>query len=336
MRFKLLSIVATAVGVAVLMMSLAGTSSGAKQKAAQADRTQAKKLTIVTVSGPLSDPFFSAWKKGADAAAKQLGVTHQYLAPKDLSNIAVDLATFTKVAIAKRPAGIAIGNFIPPVTGPLIKDAIKKGIPVAEVNSGLTSWETDGAITFIGENPVAMGAAAGKAEVQAGVKNGICVNHVPENPVLQQRCDGYIAVLKKAGGSGKTIKIPSADAGNPTAVQQAIAGALAADPKVNGIFTLGVGIADDALKAVGSKKIKVGTTDLSLNVLNEVKNGQLLFAIDQQPYLQGYYSVLALTQFNRYGLHPASAISSGPLLITKANVAKVLAVQKQYGIRGAS
>ena len=132
--------------------------------------------------------------------------------------------------------------------------------------------------------------------------------------MLQQRCDGYVAALwKAAGGTGTTIKIPSSDGSNPTAVQQAVAGVLAADPTINGIFTLGVAIADDSLKAVGSKNITVGTCDLSLNVLNEVKSGKLLLAVDQQPYLQGYYSVLALTQFNLYGLHPNGwAISTGP------------------------
>ena len=72
--------------------------------------------------------------------------------------------------MAKKPQALAIGNFIPPVTEPLIKQAVKKGIPVVMVNSGLTSWKATGALTFIGEDPNAQGAEAGRLSVAAGVK----------------------------------------------------------------------------------------------------------------------------------------------------------------------
>ncbi len=72
-------------------------------------------------------------------------------------------------------------------------------------------------------------------------------------------------------------------------------------------------------------------------MLNDIKSNQLAFGIDQQPYLQGYNSVLALVQYLRYGLHPVGEVRTGPLLITSANVDQVLGVNKQYpGVRGAS
>jgi simple sugar transport system substrate-binding protein len=181
-----------------------------------------------------------------------------------------------------------------------------------------------------------MGAQAGQLEAKAGVKHGLCVNQQPENPVLGQRCAGYIAALQAAGGSGKTLSIPPSESTNPTAIQQAIAGGLSADSKIDGVFTLGTDEADAALRAIGSRPIKVGTTDLSVNVLNEVKSGKLLFAIDQQPYLQGYYSVLVGVQNALYGVHPVGAITTGPLVVTQSNVDTVLSAQQKYAVRGAS
>ena len=100
---------------------------------------------------------------------------------------------------------------------------------------------------------------------------------------------------------------------------------------------LGSGYAIDALDAVSDvgSKAKVGTTDLSTQVLQDVAV-KLLFTIDQQPYLQGYYSVLIAYQYVKYGMRPATQIVTGPNVITRSNVAQLVKINKQYpGIRGA-
>ena len=198
-----------------------------------------------------------------------------------------------------------------------------------------------GGVTFVGEDATLVGQGAGERLAASGVRTGLCVNHVPGNPTLEERCAGFERALKKAGGKVIRLNIPATDATNPTTVTQAITGAMRSHRSIDGVFTLGSGIAENAVKAVDSlgaaDKVKIGTTDLSKNVLTEVKDGKLLYAVDQQPYLQGYYGVLIAAQKVRFGLAPVTPISTAPMFITKDNVDQVMQINNtQGGIRGAS
>jgi simple sugar transport system substrate-binding protein len=185
-----------------------------------------------------------------------------------------------------------------------------------------------------------MGAASGELAVKAGVKFGLCVDHVPGNPALEDRCAGYDEALRKAGGGSKLLTISLQDSQNQQATLQAIKGALQADPKINGVLTLGATQTAIAIQAVDEQglqgKVIVGATDLSSAGLNALKAGDVAFLVDQQAYLQGYYSVLVAAQYIRYGVHPIGEIHTGPLPITKDNIDQVLAVDQKYGgVRGA-
>ena len=311
---------------------------------AGADTPQKKSATegglILDISGPLSDPFFGATKAGSDAAAKDLGLNYQYVAGKDFTDIVNVYKKLTQAAIGRKPAAIVIGNYFPDALSPLIKQAVADGIPVVVTNSGRTTWESLGAIGFVGEDPEAMGAEAGKQSVAAGAKVGLCVNTVQGNPTLDARCAGYLGALKEAGGTGTVLQIASEDGQNNAKIQQVVAGALKANPQINDIFSLGAGPAVASIaaaKQVGRPQISIGTCDLSAAVLKSIKSGELLYSVDQQPFLQGYYGLQIAAQYLKYGVKPAGAVNTGPNVITKQNVQKVLDVASKYpGIRGAN
>lgn len=313
---------------AVVLAGLAGTQSPA-----------AADDNIIFLSGPLSDPFFGAMKAGSDAAAKDLGVKYQYSTTPDFNDIVALYTRLGEAAIGRKPQALVIGNFFPDSVEPLIKKAVAAGIPTVVFNSGRKTWRELGAIAFIGEDPQLMGKAGGEAEAKAGVKNGICIDHVAANPVLEQRCKGYIDAIVAAGGQAKMITIPYEDTTNDQKLQQAIGGALMVDKGVDGIFTLGPSIAMNAIAAVkqSGRKIVVGTTDLSTPALEAVKSGELLFALDQQAFIQGYYGVLIASQYVKYKVAPVTEINSGPFMIDASNVDAILEVSKNYpGIRGAN
>jgi len=142
--------------------------------------------------------------------------------------------------------------------------------------------------------------------------------------VLEQRCNGYASILKAHGGSSVFLSLPSGDSSSPEKVQQDIAGALAAHPGVNGIFTLGAPEAVSAVAAVQqvgkAGKVTIGTTDLSNADLQAVKTGALQFVLDQQPFLQGYYGLQAAYQYLKYRVAPIGQVTIGPFLIDKADV----------------
>jgi simple sugar transport system substrate-binding protein len=294
---------------------------------------------VIFLGGPLTDPFFGAMKLGSDTAAKELGVEYQYTAPPDFNDIVALYTRLGEAAVARNPSALVIGNFFPDAVEPVIKQAVEAKVPVIVYNSGRTTWRDLGAVTFIGEDPSFMGRRGGEAEVKAGVKNGICVDHVPANPVLEQRCKGYTDAIVAAGGKAKMITIPYEDTTNDQKLQQAIGGALLTDPTIDGVFTLGPTVAMNAIEAVKQtgRKIAIGTTDVSTSALEAIKAGDLLFALDQQPFLQGYYGVLVASQYVKYAVAPVSEVNTGPFIIDASNVEKVLSVSSTYpGLRGAN
>ncbi len=326
MNFKKLAAVALA----------AASLSAALPAASKADDT------IIFLAGPSSDPFWSAVQQGFDTATKELGVKTQWTAPQDFNDIVPIYTKLFEAAIARHPGAIVVGNFFPEPTEPLIKQAVSEGIPVLVYNSGRTTWRDLGAIGFIGEDPFLMGEAGGKIAAANGVKNGICINQIAANPVLEMRCKGYIDTITAAGGKAKAVILPSEDIGNSQKVQASVSALLMADPTVDGVMTLGAAVAVDALESVkvardGGRKIDLGTIDLGKSVLEAVRDGEMSFAIDQQPFLQGYLGVLIAHQFMEYQLAPATEINTGPFVIDKKNAAAVLAVgDKHPGSRGAN
>ncbi|MEM1399393.1 MAG: substrate-binding domain-containing protein, partial [Pseudomonadota bacterium] len=76
--------------------------------------------------------------------------------------------------------------------------------------------------------------------------------------------------------------------------------------------------------------IYFGTFDLSGEIAEAVKNDVISFAIDQQPYLQGYLPVVILTNLARYGVVPGNSINSGPGFVTKENIALVEQYAGEY------
>jgi simple sugar transport system substrate-binding protein len=72
--------------------------------------------------------------------------------------------------------------------------------------------------------------------------------------------------------------------------------------------------------------VTVGSFDLTPDVLRALSSGELLFAVDQQAYLQGYLPVVLLTERARYGIFPplhGGVIPTGPNFVTKDNASKV-------------
>ena len=116
---------------------------------------------------------------------------------------------------------------------------------------------------------------------------------------------------------------------------QRIRGALARDAAIDGMLMLGPGGAAPALAALRDAdrlgRIAVGTFDLTPEVLAAVRDGQILFAIDQQPYLQGYLAVVLLTKYLETKAMPGGGeiIRTGPSFVTKENAADVIALAER-------
>jgi simple sugar transport system substrate-binding protein len=169
---------------------------------------------------------------------------------------------------------------------------------------------------------------------RVGVRRALCVNQENGNTGLDQRCRGLADGLAKTGGTMRPLPVPLQ---NENLAQTRMSAALTGGD-VDGILTLGPGGAKPALDAIRASglqsRVKLATFDLSPDVLAAVRDGKMLFAVDQQPYLQGYLPVMLLAERARYGVFPGEGelIETGPKFITKLDAAEVIRLSAE-GIR---
>lgn len=283
---------------------------------------------VLVSHAPDSDSWWNTIKNAIKIAGEQMDVKVEYRNPPtgDLA----DMARIVEQAVASNPNGliVTIADF-DVLSGPIEK-AVRKGIPVITINSGTHEQSRKlGALLHVGQPEYDAGKGAGLRAKAGGVTKFLCVNHYITNPASVERCTGF------ADGLGVELGNQMIDSGmDPAEIKNKVIAYLRANPDTNGVLTLGPNSAHPTIAALGtmklSGKIFMGTFDLSGEIAAAVKDGTIAFAIDQQPYLQGYLPVVILTNLARYGVVPGNNINSGPGFVTKKNIALVEKLAGEY------
>ena len=323
----------TAPVVALLILwSLAACSNQGTSGTTPANSVAGTRITIAMVThGQAFDPFWALVKKGAQQAASDFNVALRYSSPAT-TNPQAQAALITQAA-AKKPAAMVVTIPDAAVLVPPIRQITSSGMPVVVVNVGDRVWRGVGALTFVGQPDFTAGEEAGKAMAAAGVRHALCVIHEAQNTALTDRCAGFTRQLTASGG---TVQILHVNGAQLHQAQNAIEQALTQNRSINGVLATGIigfqatGGALHVLNDFG--KVKFGTFDVSSEDLTAVQNGQALFVIDQQPFLQGYMAVQVAAFDVRYGQHPFQPIYTGPSFVTRANAAKIAQLYKNTGI----
>jgi simple sugar transport system substrate-binding protein len=281
--------------------------------------TQGTNLTFAMVTHSDEGSFWSVVKKGAQQAAKDEGVK---LIWSPSNNDPQKEAQLIDAAVSQKVDGLAVS--VPnadAIKGSLAK-AKAAGIPIITLNSGADQFKELGAITHVGQTEEIAGEAAGQKLKEAGVKKVLCVIHEQNNIGLQQRCDG----VKKGFGGPVTNQQVKGTADIAT-TQTEIKSKLQADKSFDGVIALNPDIAAATVTAVkgASSSAKVATFDLSPAVIKDIKAGTVLFAVDQQQYLQGYLPIVFLKLFkqNANTVGGGLPVLTGPGFVDKSNAATV-------------
>jgi simple sugar transport system substrate-binding protein len=281
---------------------------------------------VVVTHGQASDPFWSVVKNGVDAAAKDMGVQVEYQAPGRFDMVA--MAQLIDAAVASNPDGLVVSIPDANALGPSIQRAVAAGIPVISINSGSDVAQSLGVLTHIGQTEFEAGQGGGTEMAAAGVKHALCVNQEVGNAALDLRCNGFKDTMTKAGATVDVIGVNLAD---PTDSQQRITAAISADTSVDGILTLGPTGASPALAALRGMgklgQIKLATFDLSPDVLQAIASGDMLFAIDQQQYEQGYLPIVLLKLYkSNLNTIANPVLMTGPGFVTQGNAQRVISL----------
>lgn len=283
---------------------------------------------VLISHAPDSDSWWNTIKNAIKVAGDQMGVTVEYRNPTtgDLA----DMARIVEQTAASGPDGIIVTIADYDVLKGPIKSAVDRGIPVITINSGsVEQSESLGALMHVGQPEYDAGFGAGKRALAQGAKSFLCVNHYMTNPASVERCQGYADAL------GVELGSQMIDSGqDPSEIKNKVLAYLSANPNTDAIITLGPTSAHPTLSALNDNgmagKIYFGTFDLSSEIATAVKADVISFAIDQQPYLQGYLPVVILTNLTRYGVLPSGRINSGPGFITKDNISMVEKYAGEY------
>lgn len=279
---------------------------------------------VVVTHGQASDPFWSVVKNGVDAAAADMRVTVEYQAPATFDMVA--MAQLIDAAVASEPDGLVVSVPDADALGPSITAAIDAGIPVISINSGSDVAEALGVLAHIGQTEYEAGYGGGLRMAEAGVTNALCINQEVGNAGLDLRCQGFADALAESGGTSTVLAVDLAD---PTGTQNTVSAALAANEGVNGILALGPTGSTPTLAALEAEgllgTIPLATFDLSPEVLAAVRDGNMLFAIDQQQYTQGYLAIVYMTLYLENLNTPGNIlIPTGPGFVTKDTAARVI------------
>ena len=311
---------------------------------------------VLISHAPDSDSWWNTIKNSIKQAGEDYGVQVDYRNPP--SGDLADMARLIEQAAAAGYDGVITTIADYNVLQGAIGKVTAKKIPLITINSGTVEQsEKLGALMHVGQPEYAAGKGAGEKAKAAGVKSFLCVNHYATNPASFERCRGFGEAI------GADYRKATFDSGDDlTTIESKVAAYLRQNPSTNGVLTLGPTSASPTIRALEKSgqagKLWMATFDLSDDISKALKSGTVKFAIDQQPYLQGYIPVAVLAtmkqmktsdlrkvmdavkanpktqkRFSEYGLEPVYGprhISSGPGFVTKENIGKVEKYAGQY------
>jgi simple sugar transport system substrate-binding protein len=158
----------------------------------------------------------------------------------------------------------------------------------------------------------------------------LCLNQQVGNTGLDARCTGLGRAMRAAGGNSRVMGIDDQSPDTPRRI-----GATVAAGHFDGVLatnaTGGLAAVEGVAGARAADRVKIGTFDLGPDVLNAVKAGKIEFAVDQQPYLQGYLPVVMLANYARYGLLPSQGdvVATGANFVTRANAEQAIKLSER-------
>ena len=289
-----------------------------------------KEITIKMVThGQATDPFWSVVSNGAKDAAQELGISLHYHSPQNFDMIT--MSQMIDAVVATNPDGLIVS--VPDITAlkKSIVVASKKNIPIIVINAGSEIMEDVDILTYVGQSEYEAGIKAAEEMLKQNVKSVLCINHEIGNISLDQREQGFRKILTENHIPVKTVPI---DASDPSETKEMVRSFISSNKKIDGILTLGplgaIPIVRLLKEIDPEKNIKLATFDFTPEIIDGIMNGHIVFALDQQQYLQGYLPVVLMNLYITNKNTPAyKKLETGPSIINIENAQDVLSLSKK-------
>lgn len=282
------------------------------------------KIALITHAAP-GDTFWDIVRKGAEEASAKDNVDLQYLSDPEGGR----QAQLIEQAVDQGVDGIAVTLAKPDALASALKKAEAAGIPVVSLNAGEDRFKELGAFTHFGSNEKLAGAAVGEKLDEDGFKHPVCVIQEQGHVGLENRCAG----VKEKIPATEILYVQGTDM---TQVQSTVTAKLQATKSVDSIIGLGAPYTLTILKSVAAanSSAKVASFDMNPELAQKIVDGDIIFTVDQQPWLQGYGAIDSLWQNKRGGFEIGGGqpVLTGPTIIAKDSAKDVLEFAKQ-GVR---
>ncbi|SOE53504.1 monosaccharide ABC transporter substrate-binding protein, CUT2 family [Streptomyces sp. OV198] len=313
-----------AAAAAALLVAGCSSSSGGKQaegsgNAVSAGKAGTPRMTVamITHAAP-GDTFWDTIRKGAEAAAAKDNVKLVYASDANGPN----QSNLVQNAIDQKVDGIAVTLAKPDAMKTVVAKAEQAGIPVVGFNTGVQDWKEQGLLEYFGQDESIAGEAFGRRLNDAGAKHTVCVIMEQGQVALEARCAG---VQKTFEGKTDILYVNGTDM---PSVKSTIIAKLKQDSSIDYVTTLGAPFAMAAIQSIADAgtKTKLATFDLNKDAVGAIKSGKIQWAVDQQPYLQGYLSIDSLWLYKTNGNYSGGGeapVLTGPAFVDRSNVDKV-------------
>ena len=320
--------VIAALAAAVLALSACSSTGGRPRTTDSgmgAGTADTPRVTIAMIThGVPGNAFWDLVRKGAETAAAKDNIELRYSADPEAPN----QANLVQTAIDSKVAGIALTLAKPDAMAPAVAAAQAADIPVVGLNAGFDVWKKMGVQQYFGQDEALSGRTAGERLGADGAKKVLCIIHEQGNVSLESRCAGVAQGFK-----GETVVL-NVNSKDMTSVESSITAKLQQDPSIDHMIALDASIALTAVQSkntAGSKAV-VDTFDTNAEIVDAIKSRDVGWAVDQQPFLQGYLAVDSLWLFinNRNLIGGGTPVLTGPAFIDETNIDSIA----EYAARG--
>ena len=275
-----------------------------------------RKLRIRLLTIAVEEDFFKAVRRGMEDAAAAMQVEASLGGTPDVSAPAV--IALARKALEEGVDGLALNVSESGAFASVIAQAKAKGVPCVAFNIDADKGAS-GNLSYIAQDFVPAGRALGRrvaAHIQRGAKV-LATVHDDGVSALDDRLAGVREALEDHGAEVVRLCVGQDPERGATLILEALA-----ERPVAAI--VGTGQADTEAAGLAAKRLApnapyVAGFDLSTGIVNLMVEGHIDATIDQQPYAQGFYPVVQLTLFLRFGILP-STMNAGAAFIDRSNL----------------
>ncbi|MFI5193297.1 MAG: substrate-binding domain-containing protein [Chitinophagales bacterium] len=279
------------------------------------------KLHFVFITTCVDEDFFKPVRRGMNDAAALLHVDCSFIGTSGVDVPAQ--VNMVRKAIAAGVQGIALNIIDSTAFDDVVKDAMAKGIPVISFNSD-DHATPNARMSSVCQNLYQAGLEFGKKMAPSIPYHGevMVTVHSKGISALEERLSGIREGLKE-----KNARLLVTITGtNADTASQIITQTLKSNPSIRTILSTGLADTEGAGMSIRKyfhrKGYQAAGFDLSPTITALIRSGDLLFTIDQQPYIQGFFPLVQLTQYKRYGIMPSN-YEIGAAFVTIKNVNEV-------------